>query len=436
MYVYVINKHGQPIMPCRPRTARVLLQKHKATVVKQVPFTIRLLHGSSGYKQPISLGMDAGSKRIGIAATTEKKVLYEEELSPRNDVVKLLSVRRQNRRTRRNRKTRYRQARFDNRVHSKHKGWVAPSVKIKIQEHISAVRRIQKMLPISEIHIETAEFDTQRLKAMEEGKPVPVGTDYQKGEMYDQYNVRQYVLFRDGYKCKCCGRHGDGVKLHVHHKESRQTGGDAPDNLITLCEDCHKALHAGTIQLPDDKAKRGKSYRDAAFMGIMRKAMVSQLREIVAIPVTETYGYITKYYRELYHVEKSHINDAIMISKNFEAESEDTYYVSKAVRHHNRQLHKNTILKGGVRKRNQAPHVVKGFRLFDLVRYKNSYYYVFGRRNNGFMDIRTLDGKKINKGSISNKRLKFVSTSKGMLVERKKAIPLADKSARGIAWYF
>ena len=433
MYVYVINKHGQPVMPCRPRTARVLLQKHKATVVKQVPFTIRLLYGSSGYKQSISLGMDAGSRYIGIAATTEKKVLYAEELSPRNDVVKLLSVRRQNRRTRRNRKTRYRQARFDNRVHSKHKGWVAPSVKIKIQEHISAVRRIQKMLPISEIHIETAEFDTQRLKAMEEGKPVPVGTDYQKGEMYDQYNVRQYVLFRDGYKCKCCGRHGDGVKLHVHHKESRQTGGDAPDNLITLCEDCHKALHAGTIQLPDDKAKRGKSYRDAAFMGIMRKAMVSQLREIVAIPVTETYGYITKYYRELYHVEKSHINDAIMISKNFEAESEDTYYVSKAVRHHNRQLHKNTILKGGVRKRNQAPHVVKGFRLFDLVRYKNSYYYVFGRRNNGFMDIRTLDGKKINKGSISNKRLKFVSTSKGMLVERKKAIPLADKSASFLA---
>ena len=97
MYVYVINKHGQPVMPCRPRTARVLLQKHKATVVKQVPFTIRLLYGSSGYKQPISLGMDAGSRHIGIAATTEKKVLYAEELSPRNDVVKLLSVRRQNR---------------------------------------------------------------------------------------------------------------------------------------------------------------------------------------------------------------------------------------------------------------------------------------------------------------------------------------------------
>ena len=433
MYVYVINKHGQPVMPCRPQKARVLLQKHKATVVKQVPFTIRLLYGSSGYKQPVSLGMDAGSRHIGIAATTEKKVLYEEELSPRNDVVKLLSVRRQNRRTRRNRKTRYRQARFDNRASSKPKGWIAPSAEVKIQEHISAVLRIQKMLPISEIHVETAEFDTQRLKAMEEGKPVPVGTYYQKGEMRDQYNVRQYVLFRDDYKCQCCGKHGDSVKLHVHHKKSRQTGGDAPNNLITLCKDCHEALHAGTIQLPDDKAICGKSYRDAAFMGIMRKTMVSQLRKPVDIPVTETYGYITKYYRELYHIEKSHINDAVMISKNFEAESDDVYYVSKAVRHHNRQLHKNTILKGGVRKRSQAPHVVKGYRLFDFAKYEGNYYYVFGRRKSGFMDIRTLDGKKINNGSVSYKRLKFVSASKGMLVERKKAIPLADKSASFLA---
>lgn len=426
MYVYVINKHGQPIMPCKPQKARVLLQEGKATVVKKVPFTIRLLYGSSGYKQSVSLGMDAGSRHIGIVATTEKKVLYAEELSPRNDVVKLLSVRRQNRRARRNRKTRYRQARFDNRVSSKPKGWIAPSVQVKIQEHISAVLRIQKVLPLTEIHVETAEFDTQRLKAVSEGKPVPVGTDYQKGEMYDQYNVRQYVLFRDGYKCKCCGKHGEGVKLHVHHKESRQTGGDTPNNLITLCEDCHKALHAGTKQLLDDKAKRGKSYRDSAFMGIMRKAMVSQLRELIDIPVTETYGYVTKYYRELYHVEKSHINDAVMISKNFEAESDDTYYVFKAVRHHNRQLHKNTILKGGILKRNQAPHVVKGFRLFDLVKYENSFYYVFGRRKSGFMDIRTLDGKKVNNGSVSYKRLKVISTSKGMLVEGKKAIPLAD----------
>ena len=420
-------------MPCKPQKARVLLQNGKATVVKRNPFTIQLIYGASGYKQPISLGMDAGSKHIGIAATTEKNVLYAEELSPRNDVVKLLSVRRQNRSARRNRKTRHRQVRFYNRIHSKHNGWLAPSVEVKIQEHISAILRIQKILPLSEIHVETAEFNIQRLKAMEEGNPAPVGTDYQKGEMYGQYNARQYVLFRDGYKCQYCGKHGDDVKLHVHHKESRQTGGNAPNHLIIPCENCHKALHAGTIQLPTNKAKRGKSYRDAAFMGIMRKTMVSRLREIVSIPVTETYGYITRYHRENIGLTKSHINDAIMISKNFEAVPDDTYYVSKATRHHNRQIHKNTILRGGIRKRNQAPHTVKGFRLFDTVEYENKEYFVFGRRTSGFMDIRMLDGKKVNNGSVSNKRLKFVSTSKGMLVERKKAIPLADQSASFLA---
>ena len=122
-----------------------------------------------------------------------------------------------------------------------------------------------------------------------------------------------------------------------------------------------------------------------------------------------------------------------MISMNFETLSDDTYYITKAGRDHNRQLHKNTIRKGGVRKRNQAPHVVKNFRLFDLVRYENGFYYVFGRRKSGFMDIRTLDGKKVNNVSASYSWLQVISASKGMLVARKKAIPLADSSASFIA---
>ena len=79
MYVYVINKHDEPLMPCKPQKARVLLQNGKATVVKRNPFTIKLIYGSSGYKQAVTLGMNAGSKHVGIAATTEKNVLYAEE---------------------------------------------------------------------------------------------------------------------------------------------------------------------------------------------------------------------------------------------------------------------------------------------------------------------------------------------------------------------
>ena len=123
-YVYVLNKHGEPLMPCSPRKARLLLKQKKACVVKRTPFTIKLLYGSTGYKQPITLGVDAGSKHIGISATTEKYELYREEATPRNDVVDLLSARRAFRRNRRNRKTRYRAPRFNNRVHSKHKGWL------------------------------------------------------------------------------------------------------------------------------------------------------------------------------------------------------------------------------------------------------------------------------------------------------------------------
>ncbi len=404
---------------------RRLLNSHLAKVVKRCPFTIQLLYQSTKEIQPVSLGVDAGSKHIGLAATTEQKVLYQEELTPRNDVVKLLSAKRACRHSRRNRKTRYRKPRFNNRVHSKHKGWLAPSVEVKIQEHITAIKNICKILPASEIHVETAEFDLQRLKAMEEGKTFPVGTDYQLGEQYDFYNTRQYVLHRDGYTCQCCGVHDKDVKLHVHHIESRQTGGNAPNNLITLCEHCHKALHEGKIKLPKGK-KRGKSHRDAAFMGIMRNTLLERLKKEVSVPVMMTYGYITKYWREKADLEKSHINDAICISKHPYTKPLDTYYLTKVVRHHNRQIHKANFSKGGIRKRNQAPYLVKGFRLFDKVLYQGKEYFIFGRRTTGYFDIRTLDGTKANKGSVSYKKLRIQDTAKAYLKEVR-AIPHMNK---------
>lgn len=424
--VYVLDIDGQPLMPtARHGKVRRLLNSHLAKIVKRCPFTIQLLYQSTKEIQPVSLGVDAGSKHIGLAATTEQKVLYQEELTPRNDVVKLLSAKRACRHSRRNRKTRYRKPRFNNRVHSKHKGWLAPSVEVKIQEHITAIKNICKILPASEIHVETAEFDLQRLKAMEEGKTFPVGTDYQLGEQYDFYNTRQYVLHRDGYTCQCCGVHDKDVKLHVHHIESRQTGGNAPNNLITLCEHCHKALHEGKIKLPKGK-KRGKSHRDAAFMGIMRNTLLERLKKEVSVPVMMTYGYITKYWREKADLEKSHINDAICISKHPYTKPLDTYYLTKVVRHHNRQIHKANFSKGGIRKRNQAPYLVKGFRLFDKVLYQGKEYFIFGRRTTGYFDIRTLDGTKANKGSVSYKKLRIQDTAKAYLKEVR-AIPHMNK---------
>ena len=417
-YVYVLNKHGEPLMPCSPRKARLLLKQKKACVIKRTPFTIKLLYGSTGYKQPVTLGVDAGSKHIGISATTEKHELYCEEATPRNDVVDLLSARRAFRRSRRNRKTRYRAPRFDNRVHSKHKGWLAPSVEVKIQEHITVIKRICRILPITLVRVETAEFDTQRLKAMLAGKPLPVGTDYQLGEMYDEYNVRQYVLKRDNYTCQCCGAHTTAkkvVKLHVHHLESRKVGGNAPSNLITLCTTCHNNLHKGKITL--NGKKHGKTLRDAAFMGIMRNTLLTRLRNELNIPAQNTYGYITKLLREQNDIKKSHVNDARCISKHPLAEPCSVCYRTKAIRHHNRQIHKAKILKGGIRKVNQAPYIVKGFRLWDKVLYDGQECFISGRRTSGYFALRKLDGTAIT-NSISFKKLQLLEPATNYLIER------------------
>lgn len=424
MYVYVLNQHGEPLMPCSPRKARIMLRDHKATVVRRTPFTIRLLHRSSEYRQDITLGVDAGSKFIGLSACTESKELFAAEVKPRNDVVDLLSTRRELRCSRRSRKTRYRAARFNNRVHSKHKGWLAPSVEVKIQEHITAIKRTCAILPISMVIVETAEFDTQRLKAMLEGKPLPVGTDYQLGEKYDEYNVRQYVLKRDNYTCQCCGIQSTDkapVKFAVHHKESRHVGGNAPNNLITLCEKCHRLLHAGVITLEEGKRKRGKSFRDAAFMGIMRKTLMQRLRSELSIPVKETYGYITKLLRETHAIQKSHVNDAQCIARVPDARPSDTLYRIRAVRHHNRQLHKVNPIKGGIRKRNQAPYKVFGFRLWDKVLFNGQECFITGRRVSGYFALKNFDGKKVHTGA-SYMALTIVESSTSYLIERRTAV--------------
>ena len=90
MLVYVLNKHGKPLMPCKAVKARLLLKQKKAKVVRREPFTIQLLYGSSGYRQKITLGIDAGSKHIGVSASTKKKELYAVDVELRTDIVALV----------------------------------------------------------------------------------------------------------------------------------------------------------------------------------------------------------------------------------------------------------------------------------------------------------------------------------------------------------
>lgn len=422
MLVYIINKEGQPLMPCKPQRARKLLKEGKATVIKHEPFTLQLNYGSAGYKQQITLGVDTGSVHIGASASTEKQELYASETIMRSvdgkaSIVRLLAKRLELRRSRRNRKTRYRKAKFLNRIHRKHKGWLAPSIENKINVHLKLVAGIHKILPVTKVVAEVAQFNIQKIK-----NPEISGREYQQGEQLGWANVREYVLFRDGHQCQCChGKSGDPV-LNVHHIESRMTGGSTPNNLITLCRHCHQGYHQGNISLPKS-IHRGMSFRDAAFMGIMRWVFYNRLKEQYP-DVRLTYGYITKNTRIANNIAKTHTADAYCIAGNIKAKRLEYEYLRKQVRRHNRKLHRENPTKGGVRKRTQAGHAVRGFCLNDTVLYQKQRWFVRGMRTKGSFVLKHLDGTIVNK--VPSK-ITFLWHNNSYLIERRSVVPLTTE---------
>ena len=303
IYVYVVNKNGKPLMPTSPAKARRLLKSGKAKVIKRTPFTIQLIYGSTGYKQPITLGVDTGYKHVGLSAVSDNKELLSSEVKLRTDIVKLLSERKMYRRNKRNRLW-YREARFLNRTRNKKSGWFVPSICHRLDSHIKAINFIKSILPITKINVEAAAFDIQKIK-----NPNIQGTNYQNGVQKDFWNVREYVLYRDGHKCQHCGK--SNTILNVHHIESRQTGGNSPDNLITLCKKCHKAYHNGKIQLSVKKHKT--TFKAETAMSILRWKIIDKLKEL-GNTVNVTYGYITKSIRIALKLDKSHNNDAFCIA--------------------------------------------------------------------------------------------------------------------------
>ena len=284
---------------------------------------------------------------------------------------------------------------------------------------MQVIANVHKILPISKVIIETASFDIQKIK-----NPDINGVEYQQGEQLNFWNVREYVLFRDNHECQCChGKSKDPV-LNVHHIESRKIGGDAPSNLITLCESCHKGYHNGTVKLPKTIHRRMK-FNDATFMGIMRWAVYNRLKEIYP-DVEMTYGYQTKNTRIENGLPKEHYIDARCISGNPQAFSKGIVYYQKKMRCHNRQIHKMAIGKQDYRKLNQAPYLVKGFRLWDKVRFNKEECFIQGRRSSGYFQLKKMDGSLIS-ASVSYKKLHLVETAKHLITE-KRAVPPTDES--------
>jgi hypothetical protein len=400
--VYVLNMRGQPLMPTTPGKAKQLLKGGKANVIKRTPFTIQLKYATGETKQPIILGVDSGFLHIGMTATTDKKEVYSAQASLRSDMVRLNSERRQYRRARRNRKTWYRPPRFLNR--KKTEGWLAPSIQHKLDSHIKLINKVKEILPITKIIVEVAAFDIQKIK-----NPEISGTGYQNGVQKGCWNVREYVLHRDDHTCQSCkGKSKDPI-LETHHIISRQVGGDAPYNLLTLCQTCHEKVSKGKLQL---NIKIPTGFKPETFMSMVRWKLINKLKELGNV-VEHTYGYITKSNRIAIGLPKSHTNDAFVIAGGTDQKRSAIQYLIQQVRKCNRKLFK------GDRShiKNTSARIIHRFQRFDKVLWHGIECFVFGRRKTGYFDLRTLDGTKVH-ANAKAKELTLLETANTFLIER------------------
>ena len=342
MTVFVISKNGERLMPTiRYGRVRHLLKEGKAIIYSRNPFAIQLLYDVTVHNQPIEVCEDTGYQHVGISVKSEAREYVSAQYDLLPDEKKMHDDQRKIRRSRRNRK-RHRKARFDNRVSSKKKGWLAPSLKNKADRHVDLIKRIAAVAPITSIIIEAGQFDTQVLKAVTEGKPIPEGKDYQHGPRYGIETLRATVLQRDGNKCVFCGR---GIKekaiLHIHHVYFwRGQHGDSLDELAACCEKCHTSANhkpGGKLWGYDKKLPR---YNGAAFMNTVRWYIYNQLKDqIPGAEVHITYGAATKLARKEYGVEKSHVNDAYAMG-NFHPQNRAEIEFFTKRRRNNRVLEK------------------------------------------------------------------------------------------------
>jgi len=390
--VLVLNNHEEALMPCSARKARILLKNNKAKVVRRLPFVIQLNdYSSTGYLQGLTLGVDSGHSTIGLSVTSETKEFIALELQLRNDISSKLETRSMYRRTRRGR-LRYRKPRFNNRTRKE--GWLPPSVQHKVDSHVKIIKLYQRYLPISKLIIETGSFDMARIN-----NPSIENSDYQKGNQYGFNNVKAYILSRDKYTCQS-GKKGCSKELHVHHLVFRSKGGsDNPKNLITLCKKHHRQLHDGKLNI---NFKKHKVLRSATVMNIIRVYILKELPGAI-----ETFGYITKSIRLENNIEKTHSNDAFVISGGVNQERIDVIDY-KLRRRNNRSLQKN---------RNGFSRSIRRERYYyqphDVVEYEGKRYVVTGTMNKGKSIQLMIDGKKKTKPPV---KLTSIYRSRSMVL--------------------
>ena len=369
-------------MPTTPQKARKLLKQNKAKVINYKPFTIQLLYVTGEAKQPINIGIDLGAKYIGIAIQSENNVLAKGEIELRQDVKSLLETRKIYRSNRRNRKTRYRPARFLNRVSSKKKGWLPPSILSRIDNTFMWIDKFTNLLPNPKVSIEVGKFDVAKMI-----NPKIEGVDYQKGQTYGYYNVRYFVFARDSYTCQVCKKKDKILQTH-HIKYVSKGGSNRADNLITVCTDCHTSKNhkeGGVLYDWMIKNKKVKTYKEATFMNTIRQRVFQKYPNANIV-----YGSWTTPRRKELSLEKTHYNDAIAISgiESIRHNVDETFKI-KQFRKKKRSLYEATARKtrktpNKTQKRNSKnTKYQNGFYLNDKVRLFGEVGFISGFTSGG-----------------------------------------------------
>ncbi|MGB3510695.1 MAG: RNA-guided endonuclease IscB [Microcoleaceae cyanobacterium] len=313
--VFVLDTTKKPLNPVHPGQARRLLKEGKAAVFRRYPFTIILKEEVTETPKNIKLKLDPGSKFTGIALVQDNQVIWGAELQHRGQQIKdSLTSRRQLRRGRRGRKTRYRQPRFLNR--KRPEGWLPPSLQHRVDTTLTWVKRLIRYCPINSIAVELVKFDLQKQE-----NPEINGVEYQHGTLYG-WEVREYLLAKFNRICQYCGV--SNKPFEVDHIHPRSKGGsDRVSNLTLACHDCNQAkvnqdikdFLKGKSDLVNRILRQAKTpLKDAAAVNSTRWKLFNSLKEL-GLPVETGSGGLTKFNRKRLKVPKSHWQDATCVGK-------------------------------------------------------------------------------------------------------------------------
>lgn len=370
-HVFVIDENKKPVGTVHPGQARKMLSAQQAAVFRRYPFTIILKTAApEDFKpRPLQIKLDPGSRETGIAVLDRNKVVWAAELTHRGSQIRdSLTSRRQLRRGRRNRKTRYRQARFLNRTRPD--GWLAPSLQHRVETTMTWVNRICRFAPVDSIAQELVRFDTHRLQ-----DPEVSGVEYQQGTLF-QYEVREYLLEKWKRQCAYCS--AKDTPLEVEHIMPRSKGGsNRVSNLTLACVPCNQAKGNQDIRdflekKPDVlnrilvQAKR--PLRDAAAVNSTRWALFNRLKQ-TGLALEVGTGGMTKFNCSQQSLSKAHWIDAACVGTSTPTLRFCTTQplLIKATGHGTRQMCGTDRIGFPTRHRSRT-QIHKGFQTGDIVR--------------------------------------------------------------------